>query len=145
MRLRNIRALCVASMGFACLASSGGEKLPAMPKLPFAFAEATEIAFRSIRGEKTEFTITDKAEIARLSKLIVLKRKEPCKCEHIETATFRKGKAEIYVHFCSHCFVVRHGRRNYDHRMPTGFYPAYQKLLEQHRQKAAKGQAAAQE
>jgi len=81
---------------------------------------------------KTTIVIVDKAEIARLTKLIVLRPKGTCGCMHLDEAVFEKGKSRINVNFCDHCFDTT----NVSYRMPGAFHAAYQKLLAAHRAKA---------
>jgi hypothetical protein len=133
MKLRNISVLCLAGFGIACLSGCGGD-----PDFAFPFGEATEIVFKVTYREEAEFSITDKQEIARLSKLMVLAESEPCACKHFQTVTFRQGAAEFVASICEHCCDI--GRGHYD--MPQPFYEAYQKLLAAHR---AKAKAAKQE
>jgi hypothetical protein len=85
-------------------------------------------------GAKTTIVIVDKVEIARLTKLIVLRPKAVCGCMHLDEVTFEKGKSRINVHFCDHCFDIG----NVSYRMPGAFHAAYQKLLAAHFAKATK-------
>ena len=100
------------------------------------FTGVVEIVFKNHLGTRklTPFAVLkDKNDISRILKTIVLNRKAPCKCEHLEVALFKKEGSEIYVHFCSHCFVIRHGKTNVWFEMPAAFYAHYKTLLENHK------------
>ena len=98
------------------------------------FAAVNEIVFQNaLHKNKISFSVVDRKEIERITKALVLVPKEPCECEHVETAIFKKAKSEIFVHFCSHCFDIRHGGRNHRYKMPKPFYGQYKRLLETHK------------
>lgn len=71
--------------------------------------------------------VTDKAKIEKLLGAIKLEKKVPCACDHINHAVFVKGKGEITVSLCDHCFDV--GKNTYV--MPQAFYKLYTSLVQE--------------
>ncbi len=69
----------------------------------------------------TTVVIRDRTKIDQLVAAIKLEKKEPYACDHIDHAVFVKGKGEITVSLCDHCFDI--GKDSY--RMSPEFYRLY--------------------
>ncbi len=71
---------------------------------------------------KTTVEIADAAEIAKFVATIKLQTKNPCACDHIQSAAFTTPKGVISVSLCDHCFDF--GGKTY--AMPAEFYALFQ-------------------
>ena len=90
------------------------------------FAGTTKIVLSRDVGEgKGTIEIADKAEIDTFLKTIVLTKKNPCLCDHIEFAVFTTPAREIRVSLCDHCFDFD----GQTYAMPAAFYELFKAKL----------------
>jgi hypothetical protein len=88
------------------------------------FAGTTKIVFtKDLEKDPAKKSVetTDKAEIAKVLETIKLEAKDPCACDHIESAVFTTPKGDVKVSLCDHCFDF--GGKTY--RMPAEFYKLF--------------------
>ena len=90
------------------------------------FAGTTKIVLSRGEGPKgANVEIVDKAVIDKFLATIVLKKKEPCLCEHLDAAAFTTPAGVVNVSLCDHCFDF--GGKTY--AMPAGFYELFKAHL----------------
>ena len=91
----------------------------------FAGTTKIELAKDLQKGKDARrVVVTDPAEIARLVDAIRIEKKNPCACDHVESAAFTTPKGVVTVSLCDHCFDF--GGKTY--KMPAEFY----RLFESH-------------
>ncbi len=91
----------------------------------FTGVKEVRLSREAAAGKVRALVITDMGKIERLVGTIKLEKKEPCACEHLESAVFVTDAGEIKVSLCDHCFDF--GGKTY--RMPAEFYRLFQTYL----------------
>lgn len=71
--------------------------------------------------------IVDAAEIAKFVAAVKLQTKNPCACEHIQSAVFTTPARAVTVSLCDHCFDFD-GKT---YAMPAGFYKLFNEHFEE--------------
>ena len=96
----------------------------------------TSITFTEQGWNKPDksFTVTDQAEVQRILDTIHLRSKDPCLCDHLYEAVFKKTRGEVRVSFCDHCFDVLVSQTGVSseeathYKMPKEFYTEFLRL-----------------
>ncbi len=117
----------VAALGLPSAAQrveSGTEKEKS--EQPARIFEGTKtIIFEKVAFRPRKIVLTDPQEVAKIVEAIQLKPKEPCACDHIESATFVTDSGEVRVSLCDHCFDVESDGKTIHYAMPADFYELF--------------------
>jgi hypothetical protein len=138
MNARNL--IVVLVMAGSILVAAAEDKSPS-PGLEASIKAATNIVFRQWavgpKGTKAqEFTVTDAAQVRRLTSVVRLGAEPESSCEFLQQAWFQSPSGIVIVQFNEHYFVVAEppspkGYSQHTYRMPKEFYAQFCKLAKE--------------